>query len=175
MRRSTMTSKQLLHLVLPARDWCPLQSAGVSLVKTSAFSREKLKVWQERGLVYGLSTGVLSLKFVRSLYLSKTFRPYALADWKKSCGSSLRSGMMRNGIVFPLPPTAPRMNATAYGLLPTPTASRWSGLQSHGRNFLLGRLSPRFLEWMMGFPIGWLNLWGTPWSRKWPKPLAKRR
>lgn len=41
------------------------------------------------------------------------------------------------------------------GLLPTPTASRRSGLQSHGRNAVLGRMNPRFLEWMMSFPIGW--------------------
>jgi hypothetical protein len=41
------------------------------------------------------------------------------------------------------------------GMLPTPTASRRSGLQSHGRNAVLGRMNPRFLEWMMTFPIGW--------------------
>lgn len=38
---------------------------------------------------------------------------------------------------------------------PTPTANRWSGLQSHGRNALLGQLNPEWVEWLMGYPIGW--------------------
>jgi len=40
-------------------------------------------------------------------------------------------------------------------MLPTPTANRWSGLQSHGRNAMLGRLNPDFVDWLMGFPIKW--------------------
>lgn len=42
-------------------------------------------------------------------------------------------------------------------LWPTPTANRWSGLQSHGRNLILGLLNPRWVEWLMGFPIGWCD------------------
>ena len=40
---------------------------------------------------------------------------------------------------------------------PTPTASRRSGLRSHGRNAILGPLNPTFLEWLMGFPTGWTD------------------
>lgn len=43
-------------------------------------------------------------------------------------------------------------------LLPTLTATRWSGLQSHGANAMLGPLSPEWCEWYMGFPIGWTEL-----------------
>lgn len=44
------------------------------------------------------------------------------------------------------------------GLLPTPTASRRSGLQSHGENALLGSLNPEWVEWYQGMPIGWTDL-----------------
>lgn len=40
-------------------------------------------------------------------------------------------------------------------LLPTLTASRRSGLQSHGENAILGALNPTWCEWYMGLPIGW--------------------
>lgn len=42
--------------------------------------------------------------------------------------------------------------------LPTLTANRWSGLQSHGANAMLGPLNPEWCEWFMGFPIGWSGL-----------------
>jgi hypothetical protein len=44
-----------------------------------------------------------------------------------------------------------------HGLWPTPTANRWSGLQSHGRNAILGTLNPTWVEWLMGFPLHWLR------------------
>lgn len=111
-----------------------------------------------------------------------------------------RSGTMRNGIAYPLPPLAlitseigsglwPTPNTgdakqsgnvenwqrrakahaangvnlqmplpIAVKLWPTPTASRWSGLQSHGRNAILGLMNPRWEEWLMGFPVGWCDL-----------------
>src|SRR5262252_884807 len=40
---------------------------------------------------------------------------------------------------------------------PTPTANRWSGLQSHGRNAITGPLNPTWVEWLMGFPPGWTD------------------
>lgn len=40
-------------------------------------------------------------------------------------------------------------------MLPTLTASRRSGLQSHGHNAILGSLNPTWCEWFMGLPIGW--------------------
>jgi hypothetical protein len=43
-------------------------------------------------------------------------------------------------------------------LLPTLTANRRSGLQSHGANAMLGPLNPEWCEWYMGFPIGWTEL-----------------
>lgn len=41
---------------------------------------------------------------------------------------------------------------------PTPTANRRSGLQSHGQNAILGQLNPQWVEWLMGWPLGWTDL-----------------
>jgi hypothetical protein len=41
---------------------------------------------------------------------------------------------------------------------PTPTANRWDGLQSHGRNVVSGSLNPAFVEMLMGFPVGWTDV-----------------
>ena len=40
---------------------------------------------------------------------------------------------------------------------PTPTANRRSGLQSHGVNVITETLNPAWVEWLMGFPIGWTD------------------
>jgi hypothetical protein len=42
--------------------------------------------------------------------------------------------------------------------VPTLTANRWSGLQSHAENAMLGPLNPEWCEWFMGFPVGWTGL-----------------
>jgi len=46
---------------------------------------------------------------------------------------------------------------TAREQLPTPTAQRRTGLQSHGRNVIGGQLNPTWVEWLMGWPIGWTD------------------
>jgi hypothetical protein len=43
-------------------------------------------------------------------------------------------------------------------MLPTPTANRWDGLQSHGVNVVTGSLNPAWVEALMGYPIGWTEL-----------------
>ena len=160
----------------------------------------------------------------------KTLQPFALADWKTCSGRSLRSGTMRSGTVYPLPPLALPTAGTASGswptptaslptspiapwkegviwwkqsraarhlgaivqhperlwptphgmcspnkrragpsgnelgravnlsLWPTPTANRRDGLQSHGVNVVSGSLNPTWVEWLMGWPLGWTDL-----------------
>ncbi len=58
----------------------------------------------------------------RSTSSSKTSQPFALEDWIKCSGKSLRSATMRNGIVYPLPPLVPLTGGIASGLWPTPGA-----------------------------------------------------
>lgn len=50
------------------------------------------------------------------------------------------------------------LSLTATLLLPTLTASRRSGLQSHGKNVFLGSLNPTWAEWFMNMPLGWTDL-----------------
>ena len=71
--------------------------------------------------VCGGSSTASSKKSARNTRSSKTSAPFDLADWTKCSGRSLRSGMMRNGIVYPLPPLAPPTGGIASGLLPIPT------------------------------------------------------
>jgi len=54
-------------------------------------------------------------------------------------------------------------------LFPTPTANRWNGLQSHGVNVISGALNPEWVEWLMGWPLGWTDLGrlGTGRFREW--------
>ena len=71
-----------------------------------------------------------------------------------------RSGMTQDGIAYQLPPSAPLTDATEYSsLLWTPTAkanyATPSMLVRRGNN---GYASPNWVEWLMGFPIGWTDL-----------------
>ena len=65
--------------------------------------------------------------------------------------------------------------AIGSGLWPTPTANRWSGLQSHGRNLILGPMNPAWIAWLMGFPPAWISCAPseTPSSRKPQRPSSK--
>ena len=90
------------------------------------------------------------------------------------------AGTMRNGILSARQPSGRAIDATGcslllgFGMLPTPTASSYGSnrggaagrtgkirhsLGSMARLGMLGtpgKLSARFVQWMMGFPEGWL-------------------
>jgi hypothetical protein len=71
-------------------------------------------------------------------------------------------------------PTTSWAEAVNQSIWPTPTADRRSGLQSHGQNAILGSLNPTWVEWLMGFPLGWTDCGpsATPSSRRSPKSSA---
>jgi hypothetical protein len=76
----------------------------------------------------GSSTSASSGKSRRAGPSSKTSLPFALADWIPCSGASLRSGMMRSGIVYPLPPLALLTGEIGSGLWRTPNTR--DGMQS---------------------------------------------
>lgn len=96
------------------------------------------------------------------------------------------SGMMQNGNVYQRPPLVPRTSDTELSLWPTPMAQEGPGGQvakltdmvevAEGRlpryyrgketescvvplspNGPTGQLNPTWVEWLMGFPIGWTD------------------
>lgn len=52
----------------------------------------------------------------------------------------------------------PKRPSYQSAMFPTPTANRRDGLQSHGVNVIGGQLNPEWIEWLMGWPIGWTDL-----------------
>jgi len=105
---------------LQQMDWLSTLSVEDSHARTSA----QLVVEQdsqESVAVSGSSSTGSSKKSSRKSRSSKTSQPFALEDWTKFSGASLRSGMMRNGTVYPLQPLAPITKGTASGSWPTPT------------------------------------------------------
>ena len=121
----------------------------------------------------GLSTCASSKRRTQRGSSSKTWRPFALADWKKCSGASLRSGILFDGTVSPQVPLAPITKETGSGLLPTVRASEYKGCGPRGsrshthwlNHFYLsaivtdsGKLSPMFAERLMGMPQGWTDV-----------------
>ena len=110
--------------------------------------------------------------------LLKTWLPYAVAGLPWSYKISGRSGTMRNGTLYPLPTWVRPTSAKGCGLWPTPTVqdsendagpSQWKrnsyplNVEVHradGRTATTktGQLNPQFVEYLMGYPIGWTDL-----------------
>jgi len=121
----------------------------------------------------GSNTCASSKKRTRTGSSSKTSRPFALADWKKCSGGSLRSGTLLAGTVFPQAPLVLLTKGTESGLLPTVRASEYKGCgpkgsRSHSHwlaHFYLsaivtdsGKLNPTFAERLMGMPADWTDV-----------------
>lgn len=158
-------------------------SAEGSLAKTSV-SPEKVPDLLANDPASGTNTAVSSKKSARVTSSLKTLQPFALEDWIKFSGASLRSGTMLNGIVYPLAPLAPLTGVIGSGLLPTPSGTtsgknhvvgrldEWGGSSNPFRGTEIGRVRcASFEEWMMGFPTGWTDSirFATRSSRKSPK------
>lgn len=84
----------------------------------------------EPGADSGRSTPDSSTKSVPPMSLPKMFRHFDLADWTQCYETSRRSGMMRNGIVYPLPTLVPLTGVTASGSLPILSAPAVGGRSS---------------------------------------------
>lgn len=91
----------------------------------------------------------------------KTSQPFVLEDWNKSLGHSLRSGIMHNGTVYPLPPLVRLTRETGSGLWPTPTTN-----ETTHKNMVLtedGRRAPT--KGKTSHSIGLadaVRIWATP-------------
>lgn len=150
----------------------PMSSAGASPARTSQ-STELPPALPGSDPASGSNTCASSKKRTRTGSSSKTSRPFALADWKKCSGGSLRSGTLLAGTVFPQAPLVLLTKGTESGLLPTVRASEYKGCgpkgsRSHSHwlaHFYLsaivtdsGKLNPTFAERLMGMPADWTDV-----------------
>jgi hypothetical protein len=150
------------QLTLFAEDFhvrtCPLQEKEPDLKDQEAAS--------------GLSSTGSLKKSGRRGSSSKTYQSFALEDWTEFSGHSLRSGMMRNGTVYPLQPLALATEGTASGSWPTP-ATKGYGHAAEGMVLNLinkikdGTISKEEAEQMLGLPAlenhrTWKKMWLTP-------------
>lgn len=119
----------------------------------------------------------LQKRFPPNGFSVKTCRRCEQEDSRKCSVIFPKLGMMRNGIVTERPGLTPLTKENASSLLPTVTANtakntslgiNWNmrekkchldGVFMNQHGLKNGeRLQPAFLEWMMGFPIGWTEV-----------------
>ena len=100
-----------------------ISSPAGSLAKTSLSPADALELTEsEAGC--GLSSRVLLGEFDPSTYLLRTSQVCLLKDQcEEYSGTFPRSGSMRSGKVFQLPPLVHLTSATGFGYLPTPDKS----------------------------------------------------
>ena len=102
-------------------------SAEASPAKTSP-SPEKVSALRAAAAAYGKSTPDLLARYGRATSSWKTSQLCLDGDFQTFSGTWPRSGMIRNGIAYRLPPLVRRTYGTGFGSLPThsiptPTAS----------------------------------------------------
>jgi len=169
----------LLPMELPS-----MSSAAGSRVRTSARQGIKLELQMEPAAACGRKLSDFVANFDPPTFSWKTSQRCLLTGWAEFSETWPRSGMMRNGIAYRLPPLVPLTSGTASGsshTWPTPAARDGKGGYIGGRmrngkisrdtldvavqwadNQLKtgGQLNPTWVEWLMGFPIGHTDLKG---------------
>jgi len=136
----------------------------------------------------------LSKKFPQSGFSVKTCRLCEREDSHKCSVTFPKLGMMRNGIVTERPGLTPLTKESGSSLLPTVTANtakntslgiNWNmrekkchldGVFMNQHGLKTGeRLQPAFLEWMMGFPIGWTEVQHSETQSSRSKPIRSSK
>lgn len=127
---------------------------------------------------YGLTSPVSFARYDRASHSWRTSQGCLVEGWEKYSETWPQSGTTRNGIASRQRPLAPLTYERESGFLPTPVASETKRTTPYSQggqslSFVLGgRPSQSLLEWMMGFPVGWLEPRGMPSSRKSSKRSA---
>ena len=126
-------------------------------------------------LVFGGKCTELLARYDRKSSSWRTWQLSLFEGYERYLGGLPRSGMMRNGQLYPLLNLEHPILGTGCSLLPTPCVSgHYSNKsQSDGATLRLSlhglarekkshtgklmRLRPSYVEWMMGFPSGWIG------------------
>ena len=134
------------------------------LAKTSA-QQEKAQASTESEAGSGPRWLESSVRFDRGSSSWKTHRQLFAEVLDESSVILPRWGMIRDGVVFQRPKSELHTDGIDFGsLLPTPVASdihhRKTKYAQGGSalSFVIGGpLNPEFVEWLMGWPIGWTD------------------
>lgn len=138
-------------------------SVGGSPVKTSAL-REQEQASKESGADCGESSLESFASYDHDMSLWKTSQ-LSLLGGSVSFSETWPMGMMRSGIAYQRHRSVPRTLETGSSLWPTPTVKgnyNKKGLSAKSGDGLAtvagGPLNPTWVEWLMGFPLGWTDL-----------------
>jgi hypothetical protein len=147
----------------PQTELFPMSSSEGSPAKTS-HSRERARALLVSGADCGSLTPVLLANFDQGLSSWRTSERCFLEGWMPFSEPWPRSGMMRNGIAYQLPPLAPLTAETDCGLLPTP---RKNDAQKRG-NFDIDNSRN-------GFPAAVKRVFLPTISKQEPKGSSRKR
>lgn len=140
---------------------------------------------EENAQVFGLKCSRPFAWYDRDTSSWRTFQRSLKGEWEPFLGAWPRAGMTVNGIAYRLKPLVPYTSVIGSSLLPTPNTmdatgkgrmntnanvKKWGGVNSLGGMAATGlwpkelppcppgELNPEYVEWLMGFPIGWTGL-----------------
>ena len=156
-------------------------SAGASPARISARPAYKLAL-RESALAYGETTLDLLASYDHGSQSWRTSQ-HCLVEGLETFSETLPGwGLMRSGSIFQRRTSGLPTIAHEFGLLPTPRKSTGYTNPTLGTQYGAGCLTtamlgasvlgvrplPQFVEWMMGFPIGWTEVQPSemPLSRK---------
>jgi hypothetical protein len=145
--------------------------AGGSRVRT-CLTLDDVPGLQASALDYGLTSADSLASYDHASRSWRTCQASLFGGLTEFLATWPMSGTTRNGIAYRRRPLAPRTYELASGFLPTPVASetkRTTPYSQGGQSLsyvLGGRPSQALLEWMMGFPAGWLARLAMPSCRK---------
>ena len=156
-------------------DFLPISSAAAGLVKTSV-EQDEVTDSMGRDLVFGSRCSGSFATFDGDGAFWKTSQRCLFGGLIPFSDRWPRAGSIVNGTAYRHRPLARLTGEIAFGLLPTPTASdaikRGRVTPRQGAMGLSetvgGQLNPTWVEWLMGFPLGWTDLEDseTPSSRR---------
>gem|GEM_PF-2288730 len=178
---SAKDAKRKNGMLLTAIKHGTLTSSAVASPARTSAMLARVRDWTENGLGYSTKQPASFARWDQDTCSWKTSQLCLAGGLETFSGRWPRSGTMRNGIAYRLPPLVPRISGTGCSLWPTASASDWKdsendGFTPLGRAFKPhptrgqsinqqvktdergGQLSPGFVEWLMGFPKDWTKL-----------------
>lgn len=120
-----MTTSVLSQPSLFAETELPLMSSAVGSRARTSHSLESDLASKVSALVSGATMHASLASYDPASSSWRTSQACLVSGWAEFSDTFPRSGMMRSGTVYQLPPSAPLTDGIGSGLLPTPTTLDW--------------------------------------------------